>query len=918
MKKIKLIFMALIFTLVLVGCDTDPEYEIIGVSDSTIYVDDVFDLLEGITATKDEDDITSDIVVYIEDVDGNTVEFNTDVPFVFYITYSIAEDTSANKYRVVTVLAPIITDTTPPVITGVEDITIGIYDSFDPLEGLVVTDDIDGDITNQAEVIIIDEEGTEILTAVLGVPGDYYVYYIVFDTAGNETTLTIVVTVVDDVDPVITAEDITINNDVAIEVYEYATASDNIDGDLTDDITYIIEDPFGNEIPEIEDVAGEYIITYTVIDTSGNEVSKEITITVIDVMNPYFMTKDGEIEFYLTNGCEFLLSDYVQAEDESDEDVYLNVEATFYDDAFDVVTFDTTIEGMYTVNIHVFDEAGNEKSIAITLNVGGTEPVPYDNPLVFAESDLDWFYYDVIISSMTIEAICDAYIGDTPFDWIITYEECLEGLPQVREMVSAYTINSVEITNPTEFTYTANVTLTAGEEEITFDVEFNFLALEYGEDYYLNFITDPFMFGPMTVDMTLAEAEAAIFAYYNDLINPSYDVTLFCNTYVMNTVNNEATLEECIEGVTVVRGYLDEFNIVTVTETVINPPEGESFNGFVATITLATTDGTGDVDIYFAFFNVDGEPSLTLFGSPLGDDGGGGQPVSVYLTEEQARSEINIFYDLLNDDTVTTADFCYLFVLMNDDMSPMDAEECAAFKTMHDNLEIRTYEVGVIIYIEGQDGGPSVYVATVTRTINGVVKEYDVLFFFFDDNASGFYLMTPGNNAIGEYDMQAGGGDGPEIAIIDLATAESMIAQYYLDAVDVTITDAEFCAMYFTLATTMEPLDSAACEALRAAAVIDGFVFVATDVTFYEGQDGGPSYYEATITATVGTIVKEFKAMFIFIVGGDSNPMLATQFEVSIGNVFMLDMAPYDVDFADTMPDQSRQGQSGRSRRQHS
>ncbi len=43
--------------------------------------------------------------------------------------------------------------------------------------------------------------------------------------------------------------------------------------------------------------------------------------------------------------------------------------------------------------------------------------------------------------------------------------------------------------------------------------------------------------------------------------------------------------------------------------------------------------------------------------------------------------------------------------------------------------------------------------------------------------------------------------------------------------------------------------------------------------------------------------------MFIFVVGEDSSTVLATQFEVSVGNVFSLDIAPLDLTRAQTMID---------------
>ncbi len=78
-------------------------------------------------------------------------------------------------------------DTTKPVITGADPITIQVGDEFDPLEGVSATDDVDGTIT----LTLANVTGTVDTTQ----PGTYELTYKVKDKAGNEAVKVRVVTV---------------------------------------------------------------------------------------------------------------------------------------------------------------------------------------------------------------------------------------------------------------------------------------------------------------------------------------------------------------------------------------------------------------------------------------------------------------------------------------------------------------------------------------------------------------------------------------------------------------------------------------------------------------------------------------------------------------------------------------------------
>lgn len=77
-------------------------------------------------------------------------------------------------------------NTTAPILSGVIDQEIDIKTSFDPMDGVTATDDVDGNITNLIEV-----SGT----VDTDIPGTYQLIYKITDSSGNQTTESSQVTV---------------------------------------------------------------------------------------------------------------------------------------------------------------------------------------------------------------------------------------------------------------------------------------------------------------------------------------------------------------------------------------------------------------------------------------------------------------------------------------------------------------------------------------------------------------------------------------------------------------------------------------------------------------------------------------------------------------------------------------------------
>ena len=158
-------------------------------------------------------------------------------------------------------------DIVGPAITGADDITVFTGDVFDPMTDVTAFDFVDQSVTTQ---IVVTGDTVDMNTA-----GVYTLTYTVSDTAGNETVVDRVVTVlVDDAGPVLTGVDsLVITLGIAFDVLTDVTAVDNRDGDITADIVLT------GDTLDI-DVAGEYSVIYTVTDETGNVTTATRVITV--------------------------------------------------------------------------------------------------------------------------------------------------------------------------------------------------------------------------------------------------------------------------------------------------------------------------------------------------------------------------------------------------------------------------------------------------------------------------------------------------------------------------------------------------------------------------------------------------------------------------------------------------------------
>ena len=349
------------YTVIIEGNAPDTEAPVItlnGASTIDLELGDTYTEL-GATATDNVDgNLTSSIVV-----GGDVV--NTSVVGSYQVTYNVS-DAAGNAATEVIRTVNVNADTTPPVITliGGSTINLNIGETYNEL-GATATDNFDGDISGN--IVITGSVNT-------AVAGTYFVNYNVSDSSGNaaaQVTRTVNVAP-DTTPPVITLIGAsTINLNVGDTYTEQgATATDNLDGDLTANIV------IGGSVDT--NTAGVYQVTYNVSDAAGNAATEVIrTVNVNADTTPPVITLIGASTINLIVGDTYT-EQGATATDNLDGDLTANI----------VIggLVDTNTAGVYQVTYNVSDAAGNAATEVVrTVNVsdpssgcsGGITSYPY-------------------------------------------------------------------------------------------------------------------------------------------------------------------------------------------------------------------------------------------------------------------------------------------------------------------------------------------------------------------------------------------------------------------------------------------------------------------------------------------------------------------------------------------------------------
>ncbi|MCP4966566.1 MAG: DUF5011 domain-containing protein [bacterium] len=324
---------------------TVPVITLVGANPQTIEVGTAYSEL-GATALDNYDgDITGSIVI-----DASAV--NTAVVGSYGVTYDVT-DSQGNPAVQVTRTVDVV-DTTVPVITlvGANPQTIEVGTAYSEL-GATASDNYDGDISG---LIVIDASAVD-----TGVIGGYSVTYNVTDSQGNPAAVaTRTVNVVDTTPPVITLVGA---NPQTIEVGSGyvelgATASDNIDGDISGSI---VIDTVGVNTSTV----GAYAVTYNVTDSQGNDaVEVTRTVNVVDTVAPVITLAGANPQIIEVHDPYVELG--AMAIDSYDGNISGSI-------VIDAISVDTSLIGSYAVTYDVTDAAGNPAvQVTRTVNIVDT------------------------------------------------------------------------------------------------------------------------------------------------------------------------------------------------------------------------------------------------------------------------------------------------------------------------------------------------------------------------------------------------------------------------------------------------------------------------------------------------------------------------------------------------------------------
>jgi len=307
----------------------------------------------------------------------------------------------------------LVTDATAPSITlsGANPQTIAGGDAYVEL-GATASDNVDGDVSAQ---IVIDSSAVN-----TNVPGSYQVSYTSADAAGNSTTAYRTVIVTDTTPPVISLLGANPQSIEAGGAYSEpgATASDNVDGDLSGAI--VID--AGNVMTQ---VPGSYTVTYNVTDSAGNAATTVTRTVIVADTTPPVITLSGINPQIIEAG-----SAYAELGAVATDTLDGNLSGAVVVDASNV---NTAQPGSYIVFYNVSDASGNTavtvtRSIAVVDSTAPVITLLGDNPLALgtgaAYIEPGATANDIADGNLSSAIVIDASAVNTgvPGSYTVTYD----------------------------------------------------------------------------------------------------------------------------------------------------------------------------------------------------------------------------------------------------------------------------------------------------------------------------------------------------------------------------------------------------------------------------------------------------------------------------------------------------------------
>jgi len=247
----------------------------------------VAEIQSSLTAYDDIDgDLTENIIVLVDNYSDNMSVLGS-----YTVIFSVSDN--SENHTEVTVTVEVV-DILPPVFSDLGVINAvypNIYSPSDVLNMLQASDNYDGDISNNIELVNDGySENADIV-------GEYQMEFKVTDSSGNESTYLQTIRVVDNQGPVFGgSEVVNVGYDKLINpqtIIEGLTVIDNYD-EITELEIILENDSYTNNHNKL----GQYEMQFSSTDSSGNKTYKTVIINVVDEIGPMVYFDSSIIQVY--------------------------------------------------------------------------------------------------------------------------------------------------------------------------------------------------------------------------------------------------------------------------------------------------------------------------------------------------------------------------------------------------------------------------------------------------------------------------------------------------------------------------------------------------------------------------------------------------------------------------------------------
>lgn len=240
-------------------------------------------------------------------------------------------------------------------------------------------DKVDGDVSSS--IGLVNDNYTEFMDTL----GTYTLDFSVSDSSQNTSLITIYVQVVDVLAPVFSdVTELTAiypNTYTSAEIIGMLSASDNYDGDISSSIALETDEYTANAA-----ITGSYPMTFSVMDTSGNETTHDILVHVVDQESPIITGDETLVIGYNNYYSEDSMLSMLSVSDNYDQGLEILIESNGYKNHYQSI-------GEYTVIFSATDSSGNKTEKTLLIQV-----VDEIGPMIYLDLSVIQVYSDTVMT----------------------------------------------------------------------------------------------------------------------------------------------------------------------------------------------------------------------------------------------------------------------------------------------------------------------------------------------------------------------------------------------------------------------------------------------------------------------------------------------------------------------------------------